>query len=120
MDYQLLLRLHLWAAVLFLVSYTIKSALFLFGKKEASLSYKKKTFVVETLLSVAFLVFGIWMLVFRIRTHSYPHWLDPKITLAILAIPLGIVGFKKESKPMVAVSLLFFIVALIIGLAHYH
>jgi hypothetical protein len=47
------------------------------------------------------------------------HWLDPKITLALLAIPVGIIGFKKENKIMVTTSLVFFIVALIIGLMHY-
>ncbi|MBK8350381.1 MAG: hypothetical protein IPL21_01370 [Saprospirales bacterium] len=60
------------------------------------------------------------MLIFRIKTGSYEHWLDPKISLALVAIPLGIVGFKKENKIMVALSLLFFIVSLIIGLMHFH
>ncbi|MDB5228610.1 MAG: hypothetical protein JWN78_2803 [Bacteroidota bacterium] len=82
--------------------------------------YKKKTLLIETLFSVGFLALGFWMLFFRIKTHSYPHWLDPKITLAIVAIPLGIVGFKKENKVLVILSCLFFITALIIGLAHYH
>ncbi|MCW3117751.1 MAG: hypothetical protein JWM28_1833 [Chitinophagaceae bacterium] len=120
MDYQILLHLHLWLAVLFLVSYTIKSALFLSGKKEAFLVYKKKTLLIETLFSVGFLVAGFWMLIFRIKTHSYPHWLHPKITLALVSIQLGKVGFKKENKILVAISSLFFIIALIIGLAHYH
>jgi hypothetical protein len=47
------------------------------------------------------------------------HWLDPKITLALIAIPLGIVGFKKENKIMVILSLAFFLVSLVIGLMHY-
>jgi uncharacterized membrane protein SirB2 len=120
MNYELLLHLHLWTAVLFLLSYAVKSVLFLSGRRDAFLAYKKRTLLVETLLSVAFLVLGIWMMVFRIRTGTYPHWLDPKITLAIVAIPLGIVGFKKENKFMVALSLLFFLAALAIGLKHYH
>ncbi len=120
MDYQLLLHLHLGFAVAFLVSYLVKSILFLSGKQEAFLSYKKKTLLVETLFSVGFLVLGFWMVIFRIRTDSYQHWLDPKITLALIAIPLGIVGFKKENKLMVILSLAFFIVSLVIGLMHYH
>ena len=119
-NYTLYLHAHLWVAVLFLLSYTTKSLLFLLGKKEAFLSFKKKTLLVETLLSVGFLVLGFWMLVFRIKSGSYEHWLDPKITLALIAIPLGIIGFKKENKIMVALSLVFFIVALAIGLQHYH
>lgn len=120
MDYALLLHLHLGFAVVFLLSYTVKSVLFLSGKQEAFLAYKKKTLLVETLFSVGFLVVGFWMLIFRIKTGSYEHWLDPKITLALIGIPLGIVGFKKENKIMVTVSLAFFIVALVIGLMHYH
>ena len=120
MDYQLLLHLHLWIAVLFLISYFTKSILFLTGKRETFLLYKKKTLLAETLLSVGFLVLGFWMLIFRIKTHSYAHWLDPKITFALIAIPLGIVGFKKENKILVALSSAFFLVSLIIGLVHYH
>ena len=119
MDYSLLLHLHLGFAIVFLLSYTIKSVLFLTGKQDAFLTYKKKTLLVETLFSVGFLVVGFWMLIFRIKTGSYQHWLDPKITLALVAIPLGIVGFKKENKIMVASSLLCFFVALVIGLMHY-
>ena len=120
MDYTMLLHLHLGFAVLFLLSYMIKSILFLTGKQEAFLSYKKKTLLVETLFSVGFLVLGFWMLIFRIKTGSYEHWLDSKISLALIGIPLGIIGFKKENKIMVTVSLAFFVVAMVIGLMHYH
>jgi hypothetical protein len=52
--------------------------------------------------------------------ESYQHWLDPKITLALIAIPLGIVGFKKENKLMViSITWHFFMVSLVIGLMHY-
>lgn len=120
MEYQTLLHLHLWLAVLFLVSYTIKSLLFLFGSREKFIAFKEKTIVVETLLSVGFLVFGFWLMISHFKNNTYPHWLDPKISLAIIAIPLGILGFKKGNKVLVALSLLFFLVALIIGLLHYH
>ncbi|MCB0507372.1 MAG: hypothetical protein KDD21_03625 [Bacteroidetes bacterium] len=116
-----LVHLHFLFAVLFLLSYSIKSFLFLVGNSAAFLSFKKKTIVIETLFSVGFLVFGFWMLIFHIKSGAYAgmHWLDPKIMLAILGIPLGIVGFKKGSKKLVALSLAFFYVALIIGLMHY-
>ncbi|MFN8295452.1 MAG: hypothetical protein U0T69_04615 [Chitinophagales bacterium] len=116
-----IIHLHFIFAVLFLISYSIKSLLFLFGNKETFLIYKKKTLLVETLFSVGFLVFGFWMFIFHIRSGNYAnmHWLDPKITLALLAIPVGIIGFKKENKIMVTTSLAFFIVALVIGLMHY-
>ena len=117
-----IIHLHLVFAVLFLVSYAIKSLLFLSGKKDAFLVYKKKTLLVETLFSVGFLIFGFWMLIFHIKSGAYKtmHWLDPKITLALIGIPLGIIGFKKENKIMVTISLAFFVVAMVIGLMHYH
>ena len=122
MDYQILLHTHLTFAVLFLLSYLIKTVLFFSGNRDLFLNYKKKTLIVETIFAVGFLVFGFWMFIFDIITKKYSamHWLDPKITLALIAIPLGIVGFKKENKIMVALSLLFFIVSLIIGLMHFH
>jgi len=120
MDYPILLHLHLGFAVAFLLSYTIKSVLFLSGKQDAFLNYKKKTLIVETLLSVGFLVCGFILIYMLIGFGGYQHWLDPKITLALLAIPLGIVGFKKSNKILVALSLLFFYISLVIGLMHYH
>lgn len=119
MDYQLLLHIHLTFAVLFLLSYAVKSFLFLSGKQEQFLSYKKKTLVVETLFSVGFLITGCMLSYLLVGFGGWQHWLDPKITLALVAIPLGIVGFKKENKVLVAVSLAFFLVALTIGLMHY-
>ena len=120
-NYLNIIHLHLVFAALFLLSYSIKSILFLSGNREAFLNYKKKTLLVETLFSVGFLVFGFWMFIVHIKSGNYSsmHWLDPKITLAVIAIPLGIVGFKKENKIMVGISLAFFLVALIIGLMHY-
>jgi uncharacterized membrane protein SirB2 len=118
-----IIHLHMLFAILFVISYTIKCTLFLINNKTAFLAYKKKTLVIETLFSVLFLVFGFWILIFWIRS-GYPaefhKWLDPKITLALIAIPVGIIGFKKEKKAMVAVSLFFFLVAFALGLTHYH
>lgn len=116
-----IIHLHMIFAILFLISYAIKSLLFLSGKQDAFLAYKKKTLLFETLFSIGFLIFGFWVFIFHIKSGAYKnmHWLDPKITLALIAIPLGIVGFKKENKIMVSVSLAFFIVALVIGLMHY-
>lgn len=116
-----IIHLHLIFALLFLISYTIKSLLFLTNKEEQFLAFKKKTILVETLFSVGFLVFGFWMFIFHIKSGNYKHmhWMDPKITLALIAIPLGIVGFKKGNKTLVALSLLSFYIALTIGLLHY-
>ncbi len=119
MDFQLLRHLHLGFAIIFFLSYTIKSLLFLSGKHAAFLTYKKKTLLVETLFALGFLISGFIMVYILIGFDGYQHWLDSKITLALIAIPIGIIGFKKENKLMVTISLVFFIVSLIIGLMHY-
>ena len=106
-------------AILFLLTYSIKSVLFLMGKNEAFLAFKKKTIIPETIFSVIFLLLGFWLMFFRIKTGTYQHWVDTKIALALLAIPIGIVGFKKENKLLVGLSWVFFLVALAIGLAHF-
>jgi uncharacterized membrane protein SirB2 len=107
--------------ILFLLSYIPKCILFLAGNANFS-NFKKKTFIIETIFSVLFLVSGIYLLIFRIKTGyppEYHKWLDPKITLALLAIPLGIVGMKKNNKILVALSLLFFIAVLVLGLLNF-
>lgn len=114
-----LLHLHMGFAILFLLSYSIKSVLFLTGKHETYLSFKKKSMIPETICSLVFLVLGFWLMFFRIKTDTYQHWTDPKIGMALIAIPLGIVGFKKENKILVGLSWLLFLAALAIGLAHY-
>lgn len=59
------------------------------------------------------------MLVQRITSETYSHMLDPKITLALVAIPLGIIGFRKNNKILVALSLIMFYIAFAIGLIYY-
>ncbi|MCB9034413.1 MAG: hypothetical protein H6553_11285 [Chitinophagales bacterium] len=118
MNFQIWQHIHLTFVVLFLLSYTVKSVLFLTGNASYA-NFKKKTIVVETIFSVIFLVSGIYMLIQRITSETYSHMLDPKITMALLAIPLGIIGFKKNNKILVALSLLMFYLALVIGLIYY-
>jgi uncharacterized membrane protein SirB2 len=43
-------------------------------------------------------------------------WLQLKITLVVLAIPLGVIGFKKQNKILVGLSALFFIYVLLLAL----
>jgi uncharacterized membrane protein SirB2 len=121
MNLQTIMHLHMGFGILFLLSYIPKCILFLAGNANF-LNFKKKTFIIETIFSVLFLVSGIYLLIFRIKTGyppEYHKWLDPKITLALLAIPLGIVGMKKNNKILVALSLLFFIVVLVLGLLNF-
>jgi uncharacterized membrane protein SirB2 len=107
--------------ILFLLTYIPKSILFLTDQKSFAV-FKQKTLLIETVFSVLFLISGVYMLTFVIKAGypaEYHKWLDPKIMLALLAIPLGIVGFKKGKKLLVALSLAFFLATLTIGLLHF-
>ena len=114
-------HVHYLFIALFLLSYLIKSVLFLAGKKEAFANFKKKTIIFETLMAVGFIVTGVIMLVQNQQISDgawmkASGWFHLKLTLVVLAIPLGIVGFKKGNKVLVVLSALFFIYVLLLAL----
>ncbi|MEZ5006972.1 MAG: SirB2 family protein [Chitinophagales bacterium] len=114
-------HVHYVFVVLFLISYFIKSTLFLLGKNEAFASYKKKSILTETLFAVGFLITGIAMIIqnqniFDGAWLKNSGWFHIKLTLVILAIPLGIIGFKKSNKLLVLISVLFFLYVLLLAL----
>ena len=111
---DMLKHLHWLFIALFLLSYLIKSVLFLINKTRAYQSFRAKTLIFENVMATAFLVTGIWMLT-RVGMSNLGGWFHLKLTLVVLAIPLGIVGFKKENKALVLISLLMFLY--ILGLA---
>ncbi len=108
---HVLKHLHWLFIGLFLLSYIIKSILFLTNKKSAFQSFRAKTLVPESILATAFLITGVWMLI-NTGFGAYGGWMHLKLTLVILAIPLGIVGFKKENKALVLFSLIMFLYVL--------
>lgn len=114
-------HIHYLFIAIFLLSYIIKSILFLAGKNEAFANFKKKTIIFETLMAVGFIVTGVIMLVQNQQISDgawmkASGWFHLKLTLVVLAIPLGIVGFKKGNKILVALSALFFIYVLLLAL----
>jgi uncharacterized membrane protein SirB2 len=114
MDYATIKLTHYFFAVVFLLSYLIKTVLF-FANRDAFATYKKKTMPAEILASVVFLAAGIYMLVSKGGFGGMAVWFHIKFTLVIIAIPLGIIGFKKENKLMIVLSTILFF--FILGLA---
>ena len=88
---------------LFLLQYFVKLILLLFNKKEELAKYSKVTRIPEILVSVSFLVTGIWLLV------TYPSSITTlmivKLVCVFAAIPLAIVGFKKGNKTLASLSI---------------
>ncbi len=93
----------------------------LMGKTEALATFKKKTIIIESIMALGFIVTGVMMILNNqdatsgvwLKSNS---WLHVKLTLVVLAIPLGVIGFKKNNKVFVGLSALLFIYVLLLAL----
>ena len=97
--------------------YLIKAYLFLAGSPESFQNWRKKTLIIENVFAVGFLATGIYMLT-QNGGFLKMGWFHIKLTLVVLAIPLGIVGYKKSNKALVFISAIFFLVVLATALYH--
>jgi uncharacterized membrane protein SirB2/cytochrome c5 len=101
-----LLHTHYLVVTLFLLIYVIKTILLISDKKELLDKFSKKFRVPEMIISVLFLLTGIYLstqLPFGGK-YDYLFWI--KMAMVAVAIPLAIVGFKKHNKILAALSLL--------------
>jgi uncharacterized membrane protein SirB2/cytochrome c5 len=101
-----LLHTHYLVVTLFLLIYVIKTILLISDKKELLEKFSKKFKVPEMIISVLFLLTGIYLstqLPFGGK-FDYLFWI--KIAMVAVAIPLAIIGFKKHNKILAALSLL--------------
>jgi mono/diheme cytochrome c family protein len=91
--------------MLFLFTYVIKTIL-LFTNKGMLVKYSSATKVPEMIISVVFLVTGIWlfMILGGIKTM---HII--KLILVFVSIPVAIIGFKKFKKGLALLSLLLIV-----------
>ena len=100
--YSNILLTHKIVVTLFLLQYLIKFVLLVANKKEALAKYTKATRIAEMIISVAFLVTGIWMLV---NWAPISTLIMIKLVCVFVSIPVAIIGFKKGSKPLAALAL---------------
>lgn len=105
MDSNLLIKIHAISALLFLITYVIKTVL-LFANKKALANYSKATKVPEMIISFSFLATGIWLYII-IGGIKYLQII--KLVFVIISIPLAVIGFKKQQKGMALFSLLLII-----------
>ena len=105
MDSNLLVHIHTVSVVLFLLTYLIKTIL-IFTSKTMLRKYSAATKVLEMIISFVFLVTGVWLLILvgGIKTMQII-----KLVLVFLAIPLAVIGFKKEKNGLALLSLLLII-----------
>lgn len=103
---KIILNAHIIIVTLYLINYSIKSSLFLFGNKETFRMYRKKTMWVEMVFPLLFIATGLYNLFNMGGFGVMGGWFHMKLTLVLLSIPIGIVGMKKENKLLVVLSLL--------------
>lgn len=110
--YTLLKHLHLTFVVLFLISVVIKLIL-LFTNPRVFEKYRAKTKLPEIISTALFLIAGIGLIIVKEANFHWLFWV--KIALILAAIPLAIIGFKKQAKIPALLGTFLFI--MIYGLA---
>ena len=100
------LHTHVLVVVLFLLLFTYKVILLLLNKRDTLTKVRNKTKVLEMIFGTLILVTGGWML---FNYNGVPGWLITKVVLVLVAIPLGIVGLKRENKGLAIAALLIFV-----------
>ncbi|MFD3001379.1 SirB2 family protein [Pontibacter toksunensis] len=101
------LHTHILVVVLFLVFFAIKAVLLLLNKRDTLDRMRSKTKIVDIVLGILILITGGYLLF--LYSGRIPTYLIVKIVFVLLAIPLGIIGIKKESKGLTVLSLLIFL-----------
>ncbi len=107
MDFNLIKLIHVIVVILFLLIYLIKTILLLANNNDGLAKFTKIVKVPEMIISLLFLVTGIYMLT-QIGANKL---LIIKIIIVLLSIPIAIVGFKKKNKILAVLSLLMIIAA---------
>lgn len=100
------LHTHVLVVVLFLLLLTFKTALLLLNKKTTLASARHRTRILDIVFGLLILLTGAYLL---FSYQGIPAWLIVKVVLVLAAIPLGIIGLKRENKALAALSLALFL-----------
>ena len=110
-----MLHSHTLFVVLFTLIYLVKTILLLSDRNELLEKFKKKTKVVEMIVSFGFLGTGIFLLT-QLPHTPFPATMYIKIGLVLLSIPLAVIGYKKKNKVLATLS--FFLIVVSFSLAY--
>ena len=105
MDSSLLVLIHTISVMVFLLTYLLKTIL-LFSNRRMLDNYSRITKVPEMIISLVFLVTGIWLFII-LDGIKMMHII--KLILVFCSIPIAIIGFKKYKKGLALLSLLLII-----------
>lgn len=105
---------HVWIVRVFLLFLIVKFVYMLVGDKDKFTSFRDKTKMVDMILGTLVLITGLTM-AFRLPGGPQPYtWV--KLGAVIASIPIGIVGFRKRSAVIAALSVV--LIAGAMGLAY--
>lgn len=108
-----MLHSHYLFVVLFTLIYLVKTILLLSDRDELLERFRKKTKIVEMIVSFGFLATGIYLMT-QLPVITSLHII--KIALVLLSIPLAVIGYKKKNKVLATFS--FFLIVVSFGLGH--
>ncbi|MCC6384041.1 MAG: SirB2 family protein [Bacteroidia bacterium] len=101
-----MLHTHSLSVILFVVLFLVKTILLLANADSALASFTKRTQLADRIISVAFLLTGIYLTIY---SGLIGAWFWVKIIVLICVIPLSIVAFKKKNKILVVLSLMMLV-----------
>ncbi|MEI6816681.1 MAG: SirB2 family protein [Bacteroidota bacterium] len=112
MNFDQIKLTHVIVVNIFLLSYLVKTILLLFNKKPSLAKFTKVFKVPDMVISFAFLVTGVWMIVLL---GTVQPMLIVKIVMVLASIPIAVIAFKKHNKIMAIITMLLIIGAYGIG-----
>ncbi|HNQ11751.1 MAG TPA: SirB2 family protein [Bacteroidia bacterium] len=98
-----MLHTHKLVVIIFLILAIIRFILMMSGNQKALDSFVKKFKVPDMIISTLFLLTGIYLSVY---TGNKGMWLWVKIAAIVLTIVLAVIGYKKQNKLLVFLSVL--------------
>ena len=108
-------HLHVTAVLLLLLFLLFKTILLITNKTVLLNKIRATTKVVDILLGIVALGTGVYLLTLKTSVEFY-IWV--KIILVLVAIPLGIVGLKRQKKPLAILSVLLIVYVFGVGETH--
>jgi mono/diheme cytochrome c family protein len=106
--YKAIYYTHVVSVTLFLVIYLVKTGLLLVDKKEILNKVFRTVRVPEMIISLLFLITGIYMLT---QIPVINSLLIIKIVAVFAAIPMAIIGFRKRNKALALIAFLLIVAA---------
>ncbi len=106
--YKGLFYTHLVSVNLFLLIYLIKTILLVANRQEGLTKFTKAVKVPEMIISILFLLTGIYMLT---QIPVINTLMIIKIVIVFASIPIAVIGFKKRKKPLAVFSFVLIVAA---------